>query len=209
MPNGYRNKDERCGEKLKDIKEGPINEARTSEPVVAEIDQSKDWNKLLLMTQLIQNPELRDYTRNFLETETPEYFKEIPASSTGKYHPKYALGKGGLIRHTIAAVYFGYEISKLEYLCFTQADRDKILCALFLHDTFKQGDGTAAGNTVADHAKIAADKVAPKDGYIAGLMLSHMGQWGYNKPGGLKQFVVHLADYLASRKPLGVDFELV
>ena len=37
----------------------------------------------------------------------PDYFFEIPASSTGKYHPEYATGKGGLLRHTKAAVRIG------------------------------------------------------------------------------------------------------
>ena len=30
----------------------------------------------------------------------PDYFFHEAASSTGKYHPKYALGDGGLLRHT-------------------------------------------------------------------------------------------------------------
>ena len=38
----------------------------------------------------------------------PDYFFEIPASSTGKYHPYYATGKGGLVRHTKAAVRIAY-----------------------------------------------------------------------------------------------------
>lgn len=33
----------------------------------------------------------------------PDYFFHEAASSTGKYHPKYALGDGGLLRHTKAA----------------------------------------------------------------------------------------------------------
>ena len=40
----------------------------------------------------------------------PDYFFEVPASSTGKYHPKYALGEGGLVRHTKAAVRIAYEL---------------------------------------------------------------------------------------------------
>ena len=36
--------------------------------------------------------------------QLPDYFYEVAASSTGKYHPSYALGDGGLVRHTIAAV---------------------------------------------------------------------------------------------------------
>ena len=33
----------------------------------------------------------------------PDYWYEVPASSTGKYHPEYALGDGGLLRHSKAA----------------------------------------------------------------------------------------------------------
>ena len=40
----------------------------------------------------------------------PDYFFEIPASSTGKYHPNYALGEGGLVRHTKVAVRIAYEL---------------------------------------------------------------------------------------------------
>ena len=40
----------------------------------------------------------------------PEYFFHEAASSTGKYHPKYALGEGGLLRHTKAACYIAHEL---------------------------------------------------------------------------------------------------
>ena len=40
----------------------------------------------------------------------PDYFYEVPASSTGKYHPEYALGKGGLVRHTKAAIRIAKEL---------------------------------------------------------------------------------------------------
>ena len=39
----------------------------------------------------------------------PDYFFEIPASSTGKYHPSYALGDGGLVRHVKVAVRIAHE----------------------------------------------------------------------------------------------------
>ena len=38
----------------------------------------------------------------------PEYFYTIPASSTGKYHPDFASGEGGLVRHTKVAVRIDY-----------------------------------------------------------------------------------------------------
>ena len=40
----------------------------------------------------------------------PDYFFHEAASSTGKYHPKYALGDGGLLRHTKAACYIAHEL---------------------------------------------------------------------------------------------------
>lgn len=52
----------------------------------------------------IESPIVRTIVEDLL-SEVPNYFFEIPASSTGKYHPDYALGKGGLVRHTKAAAF--------------------------------------------------------------------------------------------------------
>ena len=46
----------------------------------------------------------------YLLDALPDYFYEIPAASTGKYHPQYAQGDGGLVRHTKAAVRMAYEL---------------------------------------------------------------------------------------------------
>ena len=40
----------------------------------------------------------------------PDYFFEVPASSTGKYHPTFSQGEGGLVRHTKAAVNIANEL---------------------------------------------------------------------------------------------------
>ena len=40
----------------------------------------------------------------------PDYFYEIPASSTGKYHPDFSLGEGGLVRHVKVAVRIAKEL---------------------------------------------------------------------------------------------------
>ena len=39
-----------------------------------------------------------------LINKLPDYFFLIPASSTGKYHPKFASTKNGLVKHTKVAV---------------------------------------------------------------------------------------------------------
>lgn len=44
--------------------------------------------------QLIKNQDLRAFAEYCL-ARVPEYFFTIPASSTGKYHPPFSLGRGG------------------------------------------------------------------------------------------------------------------
>ena len=165
-----------------------------------------DFEKLIDATKLIQSPAYQEYTRGMLTNVVPKYFRHIPASSSGKYHPKSSLGEGGLVRHTLATVYFVNEISKLEYLRFTPKERDQLLVASFLHDSFKSGETGETGHTVKDHAKIIADKI--EEPTISDLVLRHMGQWGFNKPNNMMSFVLHLADYMASRRPVEVDLEL-
>ena len=45
--------------------------------------------------ELICSDEIRKMVELTLE-KVPEYFYTIPASTTGKYHPAYSLGVGGL-----------------------------------------------------------------------------------------------------------------
>lgn len=165
-------------------------------------DNTDDYEKLIKLTSLIDNQKIRDYTVQELN-KAPQYFRVVPASSSGKYHPKYALGKGGLVRHTIAVVKIANDICSLEFLRIEPLMRDKILSACFLHDTRKQGMTDAdSGHTVKDHAKLASEVI--EDQEISRMVLAHMGQWGRNKPGNMPQFIVHLADYLGSRKHIEV-----
>ena len=57
----------------------------------------------------LKNNDLKDVLLKLIDL-LPDYFFKEAASSTGKYHPKYALGEGGLLRHTKAAVRIGYEL---------------------------------------------------------------------------------------------------
>ena len=51
----------------------------------------------------IENDDLRILAGEMIKT-IPEYWYHVGASSTGKYHPEYSLGEGGLMRHTVALV---------------------------------------------------------------------------------------------------------
>ena len=54
----------------------------------------------------------------------PDYFYEVPASSTGKYHPSFSLGEGGLVRHSKVATRIGY----------TLLNNDSMFSSLVLHN---------------------------------------------------------------------------
>ena len=59
----------------------------------------------------------------------PDYFFTIPASSTGKYHPKFAGTKNGLVKHTKVAVRIAYDLFETVNN-FTDLDKDLIIMAL-------------------------------------------------------------------------------
>ena len=72
----------------------------------------------------------------------PEYWFEVPASSTGKYHPEYALGDGGLLRHSKAAMRIGYELLSDPSIGekYTDHEKDLMLISLLVHDGLKSGN---------------------------------------------------------------------
>lgn len=156
----------------------------------------------------------------------PEYFFEIPASSTGKYHPDFAAGDGGLLRHTKVAVRIAHELLENNTVGwkFSDEDKDLIIMALILHDGLKSGLEKEK-YTKFDHPLLVSkyimenkDKVSMKVDDLrkmCSLIESHMGEWNYDKfskkevlpkPRTAEQRFVHMCDYLASRKFLDVKF---
>ena len=158
----------------------------------------------------------------------PEYFFDTAASSTGKYHPRYALGFGGLVRHTKAAAKMAIQMLELEHYkeVFSEEERDLMIVALILHDGWKHGIHYSK-YTVATHPIIMADFIRgdadlrkhltqEQLDFVTGCVASHMGEWTTDyrtkkeilpKPVTEAQKFVHLCDWLASRKWLNVDFE--
>jgi len=156
----------------------------------------------------------------------PEYFFEVPASSSGKYHPDFASGDGGLLRHTKVAVRIAYELLENNTVGwkFSDEDKDLIIMALILHDGLKSGLEKEK-YTKFDHPLLVSkyimenkDKVSMKVDDLrkmCSLIESHMGEWNYDKfnkkevlpkPRTAEQRFVHMCDYLASRKFLDVKF---
>ena len=77
----------------------------------------------------------------FLINKLPDYFFEIPASSTGKYHPAYAISKGGLLKHTKVATKIAKVLLDNETIGmnFSSREKDLIIMALIIHDGLKKG----------------------------------------------------------------------
>jgi len=167
--------------------------------------------------------------------EVPEYFFHIPASSTGKYHPAYALGEGGLVRHVHAAIGIARDLFEMDPTEFSKDEQDTIIAALILHDCMKAGTGTDL-HTQTNHPTPMAmfvrefnldhhlnwdgerqQALSPLMGPIADLISTHMGRWvtdSHTKevvltpPETAMQKRVHLCDYLASRKHLEYKFDV-
>lgn len=176
----------------------------------------------------IQNDNIRKYTKIAIQNILPEYFFQIPASSTGKYHPEYATGDGGLVRHTKAMAKLAIDILHLEFMStFTQEEKDLMIAACVLHDGFKSGtDQDKSAYTRADHPQLMANALinaeclrdilpAEQESFLYDVIITHMGEFNTDfktkkeilpKPTTYQEFFVHLFDYLASRKYLDVDF---
>ena len=174
---------------------------------------------------LIKDKSLRESLLKIINL-LPEYWLHEAASSTGKYHPEYALGEGGLLRHSKAAMRIGYEL--LNDPCigdkYTSHEKDLMLMSLLVHDGLKLGDPQEK-YTRFDHPILMANFVVEKSGelelspedakFMANVIKTHMGPWttDYNgnevleKPKTKYQNFVHMCDYLASRKCLLVPFD--
>ena len=152
----------------------------------------------------------------------PDYFFKIQAASTGKYHPNYALGDGGLVRHTKAAVSFAHNIIDIYKL--DNHTKDIIIISLLIHDGLKKGF-VEEKYTRFDHPLLVGELLfkIKKDlsltdeeiKEISDNVSSHMGRWNTNDysdivlplPLTLTQKLVHMCDYLASRKQINFVFD--
>jgi hypothetical protein len=171
-------------------------------------------DQLLQSVTLIKNELVSTFTLAAL-SNVPEKFWTIAASSTGKHHPEQSNGEGGLVRHVLATLYFAREL----FICYscTQDEQDIINAAIMLHDIGKAME--------EPHDIVAATSLRwlYKDQKLVSPMLLavidgvrwHMGKWStgatdcQEEERGSRVFpasftrtsmIVHLADYVASRK---------
>ncbi|MDD3241390.1 MAG: HD domain-containing protein [Bacilli bacterium] len=186
------------------------------------MDKINAFNKEI---NYIKNNNFKDDVTKLIN-KLPDYFFEIEASSTGKYHPKYTLGVGGLLRHTKAAVRIAYELLNNPTIGdkYTNDEKDLMLIGLILHDGLKSGE-VKEKYTKVDHPLLVANFIEENKNELSfkeeeitllkSVISSHMGPWNkdYNdneilpKPKTKYENFVHMCDYLASRKALLFEFD--
>lgn len=181
----------------------------------------------LFMTEInyIKNDNYKEDLKYLIEN-LPDYFFEIPASSTGKYHPEYALGEGGLLRHTKVVARLAYELLSNPTIGnkYTKEERDLMLIACILHDGFKSGK-VKEKYTRFDHPLICAEYIRENKEklnmsdenveLIASCIETHMGPWTtdydgkevLSPPQTKYQNLVHMCDFLASKKFIKIKFD--
>lgn len=173
----------------------------------------------------IKNPKIKNSCQTMINL-LPDYFFEIPASSTGKYHPEFTLGEGGLVRHVKAAVIIARDLLANPSIGnkYTSDEKDLMLMTLILHDGLKSGL-THNRYTQFDHPTLIKnyildnkDKLELTDKeleFVSKAIESHMGPWNKDSysditlpvPKTKYENFVHMCDYLASRKYLNIKFD--
>lgn len=154
----------------------------------------------------IEDPQLHADTVHVIMEHMPDYFWEVAASSSGKYHPEDHRGRYGLWLHTKRA-FTEYEALARSYYhqgLINEWEMDCGRSAILLHDMFKYG-WPAKNHTTKDHDVFAAEFLRentdlPEE--VIGCVETHNGpeDWGAGPaPRNDLEQVHHMADMAASR----------
>lgn len=166
------------------------------------------------MLALINSEIIRKFARSMWEA-APDYFFVIPASSSGKYH--WATEIGGLFDHVLMGMYCASELARTFGL--NDYEKDCTIAAIAGHDCLKYG-------VDYDVRYFDMHSFLPRSYYrdlrhsvnaetwelimcaIERHMGSMNGEWtsvGRVKPETPVEQVVHLADYMSSRREIRME----
>ena len=161
--------------------------------------------------------EIKSVVLDIFRDYVPTYFWNMPASSTGRYHPQVVNSLGGLVKHTKLACWVLEELiislhgieNVTSYKYYNEA-----VAAILLHDIFKFGSGEICSYEEArDHGANAALPILnhslnnESTKLLAIAVCHHMGKWSpiklledkFNEDELEVISLVQLADYIASR----------
>lgn len=180
----------------------------------ATIDGEMDGEELqrrLPEVTCIGNDEIRVATIDAACRGIPDYFWQVPATSSGRYHNPFARRKHGLWVHT-KQVFVAYERmvdSYVEQGMITSEEADCGRAACLLHDMLKYGQSYRDDNsTVSNHDRLAGHWLSHNSDVPTATVRAvktHNGPWydGPTPESNLEQ-LVHMADMTASTKNVTV-----
>jgi len=168
---------------------------------------------------LISSKQLKDFVIECYEY-CPSTYWTIATSTTGKYHPSFVNGTGGLLVHVKYVVWWAQKLIRAFPNLHPTAS-DEIICALLLHDIYKNGKATIKDrptNITKTHgvhfameiAENRKEKLTEEQERILAALAGHMGVW--TEPISFAcwnlrdektrnvAMIVHLADYCAAQK---------
>lgn len=165
---------------------------------------SYSWDSLYNQElQLLQNKEKQEKTLSLLSSSVSEKMKSIPASSTGKYHPTFAQGEGGLIKHSKAVAQTAYGLAGMLNV---PGDKDRFVVAGLMHDMWKLGPEGNSQFTDPKHGALAADFLTragmSEEADLAGPHMGNFFKGSYKNAPKISNFdqrLLNNADWLMSR----------
>lgn len=165
---------------------------------------SYSWDSLYNQElQLLQNKEKQEKTLSLLSSSVSEKMKSIPASSTGKYHPTFAQGEGGLIKHSKAVAQTAYGLAGMLNV---PGDKDRFVVAGLMHDMWKLGPEGNSQFTDPKHGALAADFLTragmSAEADLAGPHMGNFFKGSYKNAPKISNFdqrLLNNADWLMSR----------
>ena len=176
---------------------------------------NKTLNELLSYeVAQIDDFDIREFVKKTLDEVDPIH-RIKPASSTGKYHPKYAAGEGGLIRHIKVTVRNVIELIRATPA--VESEKDELIAAAILHDMWKYPEGRDHEFTAFDHPALGG-QWCKDHGFdtIGRLIAAHQGIWTTSRqmpgfeneqPRKFDEWILHFSDLMASRAYLACDFD--
>lgn len=190
-----------------DIKERKIWARNILEPVINTLSISRDYRSLA----------------EYLIEQLDDYWFIKPASSTGKYHPKFNNGEGGLVRHSLNVCMWWqqmYRAFEQELTSFSGRDDiyDLGLIACLFHDAKKYGDAEENSRWVKKDHDVRSMKWFLHNveiyehmndmnfdnkaiNYIANAIDHHNGPWStHGAPRTIFERLVFICDYASSQK---------
>lgn len=170
----------------------------------------------------IESNDIREIATKLIE-DVDDDLINVPASTSGKYHPPEERGPGGLVLH-IARMMKVFNSGLNKHLGLTTRESDLVRLAIISHDLSKVfadrdrfGKFISSKNDIDEHQPLSVevlfeyikelDPVEIKT--INNMILSHMGSWSTKniQPETKLEFALTILDYIDSRDFIHVEIQ--